>query len=93
MQGELEETHQNLMAVAHGNFDLELDGQEGLSELVIFPSSQIEAGGIEDLRLVRFTDDDDSGALLRDLHGIQPLPTFFHSSPNMTVARCSRCAH
>ena len=59
-RGELEETHQNLMAVAHGNYDLELDGQEDLSEVVMFPSSQIEAGGIEDLRLVRFVDVDGS---------------------------------
>ncbi len=58
LDGELEETHANLLAVAHGNYDLELKGLADLSEMVIFPNSPNESGGIEDLRLVKFTDDD-----------------------------------
>lgn len=60
LDGELEETQANLLAIAHGNYDLKVDSLDDISEVVIFPSSANESGGIEDLRLVRFTDDDDS---------------------------------
>ncbi|HEY5742778.1 MAG TPA: glycoside hydrolase family 130 protein, partial [Terrimicrobiaceae bacterium] len=58
--GEYEETKENLLAVAHGNYDLEIPQGSNWSELVIFPTSQNESRGIEDARLVRFVDDDGS---------------------------------
>ena len=58
--GEYEETKENLLAVAHGNYDLEVPEDGNWSELVIFPTSQNESRGIEDARLVRFVDDDGS---------------------------------
>ncbi|HEY5812691.1 MAG TPA: hypothetical protein VIT23_08555, partial [Terrimicrobiaceae bacterium] len=58
--GEYEETKENLLAVAHGNYDLEIPEGSNWSELVIFPTSQNESRGIEDARLVRFVDDDGS---------------------------------
>ena len=71
--GEYEETKENLLAVAHGNYDLEVPEDGNWSEAVIFPTSQNESRGIEDARLVRFVDDDGS-SLLRDLHGLQRVP-------------------
>ena len=58
--GEYEETKENLLAVAHGNYDLEVPEDGNWSEVVIFPTSQNESRGIEDARLVRFVDDDGS---------------------------------
>jgi predicted GH43/DUF377 family glycosyl hydrolase len=55
---EYEETKENLFAVAHGNYDLEVPANGNWSEVVIFPTSQNESRGIEDARLVRFVDDD-----------------------------------
>jgi len=58
--GDYEETKENLLAVAHGNYDLEIPENRNWSEVVIFPTSQNESRGIEDARLVRFVDDDGS---------------------------------
>ena len=57
---EYEETKENLLAVAHGNYDLEVPADGNWSEAVIFPTSQNESRGIEDARMVRFVDDDKS---------------------------------
>jgi predicted GH43/DUF377 family glycosyl hydrolase len=57
---EYEETKENLLAVAHGNYDLEVPKDGNWSEVVIFPTSQNESRGIEDARMVRFVDDDGS---------------------------------
>jgi predicted GH43/DUF377 family glycosyl hydrolase len=58
--GEYEETKENLLAVAHGNYDLEVPQDGNWAEAVIFPTSPNELRGIEDARLVRFVDDDGS---------------------------------
>ena len=58
--GGYEETKENLLAVANGNYDLEVPEDGNWSEVVIFPTSQNESRGIEDARLVRFVDDDGS---------------------------------
>ncbi len=58
--GDYEETKENLLAVAHGNYDLEVPEDGNWTEVVIFPTSQNESRGIEDARLVRFVDDDGS---------------------------------
>lgn len=57
---EYEETRENLLAVAHGNYDLAVPEDGNWSEAVIFPTSQNELRGIEDARMVRFVDDDKS---------------------------------
>jgi predicted GH43/DUF377 family glycosyl hydrolase len=57
---EYEETKVNLLTVAHGNYDLEVPEDGNWTEVVIFPASQNELRGIEDARLVRFVDDDNS---------------------------------
>lgn len=48
----------NLLSFVESNYCLRAPEGTDLSELVIFPVSQNESRGIEDLRLVRFTDDD-----------------------------------
>ena len=57
---EYEETRENLLAVAHGNYDFEVPKDGNWAEAVIFPTSQNESRGIEDARMVRFVDDDGS---------------------------------
>lgn len=58
--GTLEEARDSLMAATQANYRLQLPDPplSRESEIVIFPFSDIERHGIEDLRLVLFTDDD-----------------------------------
>ena len=44
--------------LASSNYHIDLSEDANLSELVIFPMSEDESHGIEDLRLVQFTEDD-----------------------------------
>lgn len=44
--------------IAATNYRVHLDARDQLNELVIFPLGKEESRGIEDLRLVRFVDDD-----------------------------------
>jgi predicted GH43/DUF377 family glycosyl hydrolase len=60
--GFLEETADTLISLTRVNYALEFSGPAIFREfeIVVFPFSDIERHGIEDLRLVRFTDDDGS---------------------------------
>jgi predicted GH43/DUF377 family glycosyl hydrolase len=49
---------QSIRWLAKSNYQLELPRAAEASELVIFPQTSNESRGIEDLRLVRFVDDD-----------------------------------
>jgi len=55
---QLEETANGMVWLARSNYTLELPEDADASEIVIFPESDNESMGIEDLRLVRFVDDD-----------------------------------
>jgi predicted GH43/DUF377 family glycosyl hydrolase len=55
---QLEESFQDIRWLAHSNYQLELSREAEASELVIFPQTSNESHGIEDLRMVRFVDDD-----------------------------------
>ncbi|MGO9111284.1 MAG: glycoside hydrolase family 130 protein [Thermoguttaceae bacterium] len=55
---QLEESLQEIGWLAHSNYNLELPREAEASELVIFPQTSNESHGIEDLRMVRFVDDD-----------------------------------
>ena len=46
--------------ILDSNYDIEFSGREKLSERVIFPYSKTERNGIEDLRLVKFLNNDGS---------------------------------
>ncbi|MHC4697460.1 MAG: glycoside hydrolase family 130 protein [Planctomycetota bacterium] len=54
----LQETAENMLSLARANYHMELPAGADPSEIVIFPFSENESHGIEDVRLVRFTDDD-----------------------------------
>ena len=53
-----EETMQGIRWLARSNYQLELSREAEVSEMVIFPQTSNESHGIEDLRMVRFVDDD-----------------------------------
>ena len=57
---QLEEIANGILWLAQSNYHLELPLDAATSEIVIFPQSENESMGIEDLRMVRFTDDDGS---------------------------------
>ncbi|MFZ5831461.1 MAG: glycoside hydrolase family 130 protein [Planctomycetota bacterium] len=55
---EIEEALQDIRWLARSNYHLELSREAEASEIVIFPQTSNESHGIEDLRMVRFVDDD-----------------------------------
>ena len=55
---QLEESLQDIRWLARSNYLLELPREAEASEVVIFPQTDNESHGIEDLRMVRFVDDD-----------------------------------
>ncbi|MEN6457906.1 MAG: glycoside hydrolase family 130 protein [Thermoguttaceae bacterium] len=54
----LEASFQDIRWLAQSNYQLELPREADASEVVIFPQTDNESHGIEDLRMVRFVDDD-----------------------------------
>jgi predicted GH43/DUF377 family glycosyl hydrolase len=56
----LEKSLQDIRWLAHSNYQLELPREAEASEVVIFPHTSNESHGIEDLRMVRFVNDDGS---------------------------------
>ncbi len=52
------ETVDKMIALARANYDLHLPDLQEVSEFVIFPNSDAESHGIEDMRLVQFRSDD-----------------------------------
>lgn len=56
----LAETTENMHWLARENYRLRLPPEANISEMVVFPQSDNESMGIEDLRLVQFTEDDGS---------------------------------
>ena len=55
-----EETVESLTWLARSNYQLQMPTEGDTASLVIFPFSENEAQGMEDMRLVRFEDDDRS---------------------------------
>ena len=58
VSGKSEESNDALLSLTRANYRLNLPKDADISELVIFPFSDHERRGIEDLRLVQFTGDD-----------------------------------
>jgi predicted GH43/DUF377 family glycosyl hydrolase len=58
--GQFEECADTLVTLTRVNYKLEFPRGMDEAEVVIFPFSDIERNGIEDLRMVRFTEDDGS---------------------------------
>jgi predicted GH43/DUF377 family glycosyl hydrolase len=60
VSGKSEESIDNLLSLTRANYELRRPASSDASELVIFPFSDNERHGVEDMRLVRFTADDGS---------------------------------
>lgn len=60
VSGTAEESIDALLALTRANYELHPTPGADISELVLFPFSDNERHGIEDMRLVRFIDDDGS---------------------------------
>jgi predicted GH43/DUF377 family glycosyl hydrolase len=60
ISGKSEESFDDLLSLTRANYRLTPPPGGDISELVIFPFSDNERHGIEDMRLVHFTDDDGS---------------------------------
>ena len=52
------EVADNMTWLARSNYEVRFESAAGLTELVVFPIGEAESHGIEDMRLVRFVDDD-----------------------------------
>lgn len=55
---QVEETQESIRWLARENYQLRVPEGTDISQVVIFPQSDNESRGIEDLRMVRFADDD-----------------------------------
>ncbi len=80
---QLEETIEGIFWLARSNYQLELPGDVGASEVVIFPQSDNEQQGIEDLRMVRFVEDDGSATYFGTYtayNGYRVLPQLMETS-------------
>lgn len=68
--------------LASSNYHISLEADATLSELVIFPMSEDESHGIEDLRLVRFVDDNGAASYYGTYtayNGLRALPMMIHT--------------
>lgn len=54
------QTHDKILCLALANYEVSFPGQHPLSSWVVFPAFPSEANGIEDVRFVRFVDEDGS---------------------------------
>ncbi|MCH8137188.1 MAG: glycosidase, partial [Proteobacteria bacterium] len=54
----LEQSAEGIRWLARENYQLRLADDADISQMVIFPQSENDNRGIEDLRMVRFVDDD-----------------------------------
>lgn len=87
----------NMLWLAHSNYELEFSSDSVLSERVIFPVSESESRGIEDARFVRFTYPDGHVlyyATYTAYNGFRTLPQFIettdfrHFKMNTLNGRC-----
>jgi predicted GH43/DUF377 family glycosyl hydrolase len=92
-----EELADNMLWLAHSNYELEFSPDAALSERVIFPVSDSESRGIEDARFVRFTHPDGRVAYFATYtayNGFRALPQliettdFRHFKMNTLNGRC-----
>lgn len=84
-----EQTQRNLLTFARSNYRIPIPRDVHPSEIVIFPISEKESRGIEDLRLVRFTEDDGASTIYGTYtayNGISGFPSLFISDDLKTIA-------
>lgn len=83
-----DESVDNMLWLARSNYQLRVPEGTDPSEIVIFPSTDNECRGIEDVRLVRFTDDDGSVRYFGTFtayNGFRILPQLIESADFRTV--------
>ena len=59
-----QEAFEAMRWLARSNYQLSIPPDDDISQIAIFPQSEAESRGIEDLRLVRFVDDDGSACFM-----------------------------
>lgn len=97
--GQLEEDLDTLITLSRVNYRLEVPDPLPESEMVIFPFSDIERNGIEDLRMVRFLEDDGSYryyGTYTAYNGVRVYPQLmeYRQSPDLRISLITgRCAH
>jgi predicted GH43/DUF377 family glycosyl hydrolase len=85
---EFEAFAENMLTLARSNYKFVIPDDAYASEIVIFPSSENESRGIEDVRLVRFTDEDGSAMLYGTYtayNGYAIFPTLIESDDLRTL--------
>jgi predicted GH43/DUF377 family glycosyl hydrolase len=80
------ETREDMLSLARANYQIVLPDDVDISAAVIFPHSENESRGLEDLRLVRFKEEDGTGVL----YGTYTAYNGFHSIPQMIEMRGER---
>lgn len=86
----------NILSLVESNHALHIPEDAELSELVIFPVSENESRGVEDLRLVKFAEDDGTIRLLGTysaFNGHTVFPTLLVLDANMQVHTHSMSGH
>ncbi|NQT11799.1 MAG: glycosidase [Planctomycetes bacterium] len=80
------ETREDMLSLARANYQIVLPDDVDVSAAVIFPHSENESRGLEDLRLVRFKEEDGTGVL----YGTYTAYNGFHIIPQMIEVRGER---
>ena len=76
------DTLKTLLWLGQSNFHVDLSPDAALSEFVLFPMSEEQSNGLEDLRLTRFVDDDGSvifHGTYTAYNGVRTLPMLLHT--------------
>jgi predicted GH43/DUF377 family glycosyl hydrolase len=87
--GRFSETLEAMLWLGRSNYRLKLYEGADVSHLVIFPYSDSESRGIEDVRLVRFVDDDGSVTYYSTYtayNGIHTLPMLFETKDFLKIS-------
>ena len=79
----VQETAEDMLSLARANYEIILPKSVNISAAVIFPHSENESRGLEDLRLVRFKEDDETHVL----YGTYTAYNGFHILPPLLEAR------
>jgi predicted GH43/DUF377 family glycosyl hydrolase len=85
---EFEELAENMLTLARSNYKFVIPDEAYTSEVVIFPSSENESRGIEDVRLVRFTEEDGTEVLYGTYtayNGLAIFPTLLENRDRRSV--------
>jgi predicted GH43/DUF377 family glycosyl hydrolase len=88
VSGKSEESTDVILALTRANYRLNVPPGTDISEVVIFPFSDNERHGVEDMRLVHFTDDDGSSLFYGTYtayNGFRIFPQLLNYRPNGSI--------